>query len=392
MHQQLHDLPAGAEPVRLINTSAALALCIADLSAQASIAFDLEFDNNLRGYGITLCLIQVATPQTCYLIDPLAGLDMSALYGIFQEERIEKVVHSPGEDLRLLHSLGCYPKNLFDVQVVAILLNYEHISLAALLAEKMDLTLSKGQQRSDWKQRPLSQAQLLYAAADVLWLHRLKELLITEATPKRLMPFVQEEQAALSTTIYRTEAKLHFLKPADQHKLSPRDQYILNGMFRYRDGLARRLNKPAFQVMDEAVVRALCEGTLQPEELSTARGLHHSLKGSQAIDTIKDCLKELQEEATVLTLATILPKRKSLTQAEHAAREQANKDKLEKFNPVQEALAADFGLYAARFMLSNGTVNDLLLETIKLSDLRPYRQEQISRICTKLNIDLSKYK
>lgn len=381
-------LPAGQQPVQLIDTAAALAGCLATLAAQPSIAFDLEFDNNLRGYGITLCLIQVATPEACYLIDPLAGLDLGGLYAIFEDERIEKIVHSPGEDLRLLHSLGCYPKNLFDVQVVAILLNYEHISLAALLLEKMGLTLSKGQQRSDWKQRPLSPAQSLYAAADVIWLHSLKELLIAEARPKGLMPFVQEEQDGLSTTIHKIEAKQSFLKPADLHKLNPREQYVLNAVYRYRDVLARKLNKPAFMVMDDTVVRALAEGSLRVSELGTSRGLHHSLKKETSLNELSEQLQAIQDAATALSLATILPRRKFLSREEHAAREQAGKDKIEKFAPLQEALAAAYGQFAARFILSNGTVNDLVLHDIHLADLKPYRQTLLKDAAAKLGIDL----
>ncbi len=388
----MDSLPVVPNPVQLIDTPQALAQCILVLAGAASIAFDLEFDNNLRAYGITLCLIQVATPNACYLIDPLAGLDLSGLYAIFEEERIEKIVHSPGEDLRLLHSLGCYPKNLFDVQVVAILLNYEHISLAALLAEKMELTLSKGQQRSDWRQRPLSPAQSLYAAADVLWLHSLKELLVAEAAPKGLLPFVREEQAGLSTTIHKIEAKQNFLKPADLHKLSPRDQYILNGLYRYRDGLARRLNKPPFQVMDDVAVRALADGSLQPDSLSDAKGIHHSLRSSAAVCELKNGLTAIHDAATALSLATRLPQRKYLTHDEQAEREQANKDKAEKFAPIQEALAQQFGIFAARFMLSNGTVNDLLLHTITLKDLKPYRQELINNIAARESIDMSSYR
>lgn len=382
---------ASRQAIKLVNAATELSDCIKDLATQPSIAFDLEFDNNLRSYGITLCLIQVATPETCYLIDPLAGLDLSALYEVFNEERIQKIVHSPGEDLRLLHSLGCFPKNIFDVQVVAILLNYELISLAALLAQKLDLNISKGQQRSDWRQRPLSEAQIQYAAADVIWLHQLKELLIEEAVPKNLMPFILEEQESLSNTIYKVTPKHNFLKSADQHKLSPWDQHVLNGLFRYRDYLARKLNKPAFQVMDETVLRELADGKLSVDELKNQRGLHHSLKSSEGREAVSKALTIIKNEANLLSLATVVSARKHPSQEDRLKREQAAKDQIEKFKPIQEQLAQEYGLFTARFVLSNGSVNDLLNQTTSLNQLKPYRRELVLKMAQKVGIDLSDY-
>jgi len=60
------------------------------LAQSPTLALDLEFDNNNNGYGVTLCLVQVATPEACYVIDPLANLDLSGLYVLFQSPGIQK--------------------------------------------------------------------------------------------------------------------------------------------------------------------------------------------------------------------------------------------------------------------------------------------------------------
>jgi ribonuclease D len=385
------NVSQGEKPVYFIDTDAAYDRCLQDLGNRESIAFDLEFDNNMRAYGVTLCLMQVATTDASYIIDPFVPIDLRSLYNLFEDPRIEKIVHSPGEDLRLLHSLGCYPKNLFDTQVVAILLNDEHTSLAAQLRQWLGYSISKGQQRSDWRRRPLKEEQINYAAGDVAWLHALKEQLVAAAIQKQLIDFIAEEQAALSEKIYKQEVKTNFLKPADAWAMSPWDQYILNGLFTYRDGLAKKLNKPPFQVMDETIVRDLATGILDSYDLADAKGVHHSLKNDHFAGELADRMKQLQAAAAGLGLSKVLPGRKNFTAAEHAAREKANKARIQKFGPIQEVLVEQYGTFAARYMLSNALVNELLLHNTRLSELKPYRQSLIRTIAGKSGIDLGEY-
>jgi ribonuclease D len=388
----LNPFPAGQKPYRLIDSPAALTDCLRDLNAQPSIAFDLEFDSHRHSYGVTLCLVQVATPSICYLIDPFAPLDLDGLYLLFENEGVEKIMHSPGEDLRLLHGLQCFPKNLFDTEVVARLLNYEQTSLAAMLQAKLGHTMNKQQQRSNWLRRPLSREQQQYAADDVGFLHALKAVLVAEAAQRELMAFVMEEQSALSTTIHRQEARSFFLKPADLRTLSPYDQHVLNALFVYRDELARKLNKPAFQVLDESVVRALAAGTLLPRELPNSRGVYGGFKNAAFAERLSRSLATILAEANDLGLAKTPPPRQRLSPDERSARGRAKRDQEEKFAPIQQALAGRFGANAARYMLSNSLVNDLLKRSVTIKGLKhAYRRKLIRDIAAELGIDLSSY-
>ena len=383
---------ARQKPLRFIDTLAALQKCTDELSACDTIAFDLEFDSHNHSYGVTLCLIQVAAPDCCYVIDPFAVTGLSKLYALLEDERILKIVHSPGEDLRLLHSLQCYPKNLFDTEVAARLLNNEHTSLAAMLQEKLDHTMNKQQQRSNWLRRPLTPEQLLYAADDVAWLHALKEILEGEAKQKGLMSFVEEEQTALSTTIYRQETKDFFLKPADLRTLSAYEQYVLNALLIYRDNLAKQLNKPAYQVLDEQLLRAIAAGTFQPGDLTEAKGVHRSLKNAGFAAKVSAYLQSIRSEADRLGHVHTMPARQRLLLGQRADRDMAAQDKEAKFAPVQQALVKRFGEHAARFILSNGMANDLLKRTTTISSIkRSYKQTLIRSTAATLSIDLSSY-
>lgn len=386
-------LPSTANsPVHLIDKPDLLLQCLQDLLLCPMLSFDLEFDNNSYGYGVTLCLIQVATPHACYVIDPLADLDLSGLYALFQSPHVQKIVHAPGEDLRLLHSLGCYAKNLFDTEVVARLLNYEFTSLTALLGDKLNFRMDKKQQRSNWLRRPLTDAQVQYAADDVIWLHPLKAVLVAEAEERALMPLVQEEQELLSTTIYTVAAKTDFLKPADQYNLSPYEQYITGGLLRFRDSLARSINRPAYQVMDEEMVRSLAAGTRRPQSIMESTGVHPRFKNSHFITQLSRHLEQLGNEADVMNLSSDKQNQPKRTPAEWEAIRKASVDRDAVFAPIQQALVQQFGNHAAKFMLSNKVVNSLLKGTISLADIKPlYRQNLIRSIAAATGLSLAGY-
>jgi ribonuclease D len=377
--------------VHLIDQPNTLQQSLQELVRCETLSVDLEFDNNSYGYGVTLCLVQVATPEACYVIDPLAKLDLSGLYALFESTGIQKIVHAPGEDLRLLHSLGCYPKNLFDTEVVARLLNYEPTSLTVLLRDKLNVQMDKKQQRSNWLRRPLSQAQVQYAAEDVIWLHPLKTLLEAEAAERALLPFVREEQERLSTTVYPVVAKTTFLKPSDLYTLSPREQYIAGELLRFRDSLARRMNRPAYQVMSEELIRALATGTRRPESIVQEPGVHPRFKNSRFVTQLAKQLAQTQKAATTQNLSSQKQRRPKPTPAQQAAMRKAADDRETVFVPIKRALEQQFGSHAAKFLLSNRVVNELLNGSITLQELPAYRQALIRNLAAAEGVDLDRY-
>lgn len=388
----MHHAPAGSQPVFFIDQPEALQHCLQQLARSTTLSFDLEFDSNRNAYGVTLCLIQVASANACFVIDPMTGLDLSGVYALFAHPGIQKIVHAPGEDLRLLHSLGCFPKNLFDTEVVARLLNYEQTSLTALLRNKLGHDMDKKHQKSNWLRRPLSEGQVRYAAEDVVWLHPLKTILEAEAESKGLMPFVLEEQELLSTFIHQLVAKASFLKPSDLVHLSPQHQYLLNELLRFRDELARQMNKPAYQIMGEELVRALAAGTLLPESILYGPDVHPRLKTQSFVTQLSEQLRQAKEAANAKGLAAEKGEREPFSPARHAAHRKAAHDREHLFAPVQAELVKRYGTYATQLLLSNRMVNEILNGTVAFTAIKPhYRQVLIKDIAAELGIDLSSY-
>ncbi|NNL87395.1 MAG: ribonuclease D, partial [Myxococcales bacterium] len=144
-----------------------------ELLQERIVAFDTEADSFYHYYDKT-CLVQIATRQQIYLLDPLRddGHDMLAPLGpVFDSPDVRTVFHAAEYDLYVLKRDCRFSfANLFDTMISAQLLGYGAIGLAALAERHFDVKLPKDEQRSDWSMRPLRKSQLAYGAADVAYL------------------------------------------------------------------------------------------------------------------------------------------------------------------------------------------------------------------------------
>jgi ribonuclease D len=150
----------------LIDTPEALADAVAAMRAGPALAFDTETDS-FFAYRGKICLLQASVPGRDFLIDPLQGLDLAPLGEILGDPAREVVLHAAENDVILLkHQFGWRIGRLFDTQVACFVLGWKPYSLAGILEARFGKKLDKSQQRSDWRQRPLSEEQIAYAAED----------------------------------------------------------------------------------------------------------------------------------------------------------------------------------------------------------------------------------
>lgn len=367
-----------------VTNYAELSALVAEWARLPQVAFDLEFDRDRHTYGFDLCLIQIATQDRCYIIDPKAIEDFTAVFALFENPAVQKIIHCPGEDLRLLHSLKCYPQNLADTEVIAKLLNYEHTSLARLLEQKKGIVLDKKLQQSNWQLRPLTEEQVLYAAYDVYYLHYLYQELMAEAAARQLTDWVQQEFQRLSDVRYDMVEKVEFLRPGDYKSLSPRKQYILNELFKLRDTIARLKNKPAYMIMPESVLRQLTDGVLLPNYLPGVKSLHPSLKHGKTARELMTNVQAIIDKAS--SLSAELNRTQYSTEEKqqyNALKEAQTALKSRLIEPLQQQLVAQYGTFAARYILSNAWVGRWMQGEHRWTDLQPaYRRQLVQQVAT----------
>jgi ribonuclease D len=380
-----------SSPVSYVSSAAQLEDCINKLAEARLFAIDLEFDRDHYTYGFDLCLMQVATPDHCFLIDPKRGVAAEKIFPLLEADDIQKIAHCSGEDLRLLHSMNCIPQNIVDTEIYAKLLNYERTSLSAMLQLFFDVELNKKMQKINWNIRPLTDEQIHYAANDVLYLVPLKNILEKEAVEKGLLNFIVEENQLLSTTIHSNAPKTNFLKQNDMRFLSAYDQHVLNEMFRYRDGIARKFNKPAHHIIKESLLRTIALGKDEiPAELDA---VHYSLKSANGRKDFFHKLETVKQEARTRELdkrKSNRPDRKNAEPFANGFSREWIEEQRANFKLIQNAIAEKYGEHSMRFIFSSTLVTALLTQQTTLKDLKTDSRKKIIRETAKsLQVDLA---
>lgn len=149
------------------------------------LAIDTEFVRT-RTLIPNLGLIQAFDGENLALIDPVEVKDLQPFWDLLTDPKLPKIIHSCSEDLDVfLHSGPCKPVNLIDSQVIMAFLGHGlSIGYAAMIKHFLDIEVDKSESRTDWLKRPLSQKQLDYAAADVIYLHQISQKLIGQIEHK----------------------------------------------------------------------------------------------------------------------------------------------------------------------------------------------------------------
>ncbi len=376
----------------LVENTEQLQEALNDLNKEPLVAFDLEFDRDRHTYGFDLCLVQIGANNHCLIVDPLTLQDLQPVFGLFESPNVKKLVHSPGEDLRLLHSLGCYPKNLTDTEVIAKLLNYEQTSLAKMLEMKLGILLNKKQQQSNWHLRPLTTEQLKYAADDVLHLPGLFNILMEEAAAKGLLPYVEEESIWLETVKYTLEPKTYFLKAGDIKNLSEWQQYVMNETFKLRDKIAQIKNKPAFMIMPEPTVRDIAMGYANYREPANLTGLHPSLRHGNTAKEFVENVAQIFNKANEMKLNKRIEKvyfSEEEMQANRYKKDWQTHLKVKVLEPIQKAMMARLGEFATRYIISNGWITKWLNGEVRWTDLQPaYKGKLVEETGTALGLEI----
>lgn len=269
-----------SEKYQLIDSAAALADVCQHLAEHPWVAIDTEFMRE-RTYYPELSLVQIGTPEGCWCIDPLAIDDLSALKALLLNRNVIKVFHSASQDVEILYYLcDDMPGPLFDTQIAASMLGHgDQIGYANLVREVLDVHLEKTQSRTDWSRRPLTDAQLSYAADDVIYLQQMYIKMVDELKAKGRLEWLTpdfEQLGAIENFKLPPDALLKKVK--GQQRLSARQLGVAREIAVWRENRSQRADKPRKWVMSDDI---LCDISKQLpnsiDALSQIRGIHDNL-------------------------------------------------------------------------------------------------------------------
>jgi ribonuclease D len=161
----------------IISDRARLEDFAAALADTPGIALDTEFLRE-RTYKPQLCLLQLASNGKAVCVDPLADLPLEVLRPALTSPATQKILHAARQDLEVLWPQFGQLAGVYDTQIAAGLAGLPaQVGYSDLVRRLLGIDLPKGQTRTDWSRRPLTDAQVQYAIDDVLHLPALREAL-----------------------------------------------------------------------------------------------------------------------------------------------------------------------------------------------------------------------
>ncbi len=253
--------------IHWIRDDDSLALHCAQWQSLPFVALDTEFMRVDTFYPIA-ALLQIGDGSKAWLIDPLLINDWRPLSALLENPDVIKVVHACSEDLEVLLRLtGSLPVPLFDTQLAAAYLNIGFsMGYSRLVQEVLNIDLPKGETRSDWLQRPLSETQISYAAEDAVHLAELYSLLRPRLSDEKYA-WLLDDGAELVANLRREIDPYELYRDAKlAWKLSRAQLAVLRELCAWREREARARNVPRNRIVREHSLWPLAR--TQPDNLA----------------------------------------------------------------------------------------------------------------------------
>lgn len=270
-------------------------LC-AQLAGSQWLAIDTEFLRE-KTYYPQLCLIQVANESVIACVDPLALSNLDPLLDLFYQPDITLVFHAARQDLELLYMLrGELPQKIFDTQLAATMLGYgDQTGYASMVKTLLNVDLDKAHSRTDWTQRPLSNAQLDYAADDVRYLRDIYLIMLESLTQQSRLSWLEEDFSALSCSkTYQSDPAIIWRKIRGAGKLKGIQLAVLEKLAIWREQKAMQRNRPRRWIIKDEIMLDMAR--FMPTSMEKLSGI----RGYEARDIQRDGAELLQQIALAI--------------------------------------------------------------------------------------------
>jgi ribonuclease D len=243
--------------------------------AASGIALDTEFVFE-RTFRPRLGLIQIAAGGEIALVDTVRIADLTPLAALLQAPGGRVIVHSGSGDVPILRrAIGVSPQPLFDTQIAAAFVGLgPSLSYAALIRELFGVELPKHETRTDWMRRPLSPAQLRYAAEDVEQLEAAASELERRLRDLGRLEWALEDSAELSLLESdAADASLAWRRVRGLDRLPPHGRAVARALAAWREAEAERLDlaRP-FLLRDETLLALARRDAIAPQEIAKLPG------------------------------------------------------------------------------------------------------------------------
>jgi ribonuclease D len=265
-----------------------------------------------------------------------------------------KIIHAARQDLEAVYLLAKRVITpVFDTQIAAGCIGLKpQIGYAELVKTLLDVTVPKGQTRTDWSKRPLTREQLDYAADDVLYLGEVAQQLTARLRELGREQWVAEDCAVLEDQdLYEPDPAQAWARLRGIAQLAPPLRARAKAIAVWREKLARARDLPRAWILPDAAIFSIAEGAAPP--------LNDSLAASLAVSLDASASDILDQEPSQDARPT--PQQRTI---------------IERLGKLVDARAAELGV-SAEILAPRGELKSLAMGKRESNALRGWRRETI---------------
>ena len=277
----------------VVTTTADLAAACRRLAIHPFVTVDTEFLRETT-FWPKVCLIQIASDAEAMAIDVLEpGLDLAPFFDLMRNPAVVKVFHAARQDLEIIwKTAGFIPTPVFDTQVAAMVCGFgDQVSYGELVQTVCRVALDKSSRFTDWARRPLSEAQVAYAIADVTWLRDIYRTLKAQLESTGRLPWLADEMATLtSPTTYEQHPENAWERFRTRVR-KPRDLAILMELAKWREEEAQSRDVPRSRILkDDALIEIVLAAPRSIEALGNLRAVPRGMDRSRSGGEVVACI------------------------------------------------------------------------------------------------------
>jgi ribonuclease D len=296
-----------------IDDEAELSALARNLESQASIGVDTEFLRE-RTFFPKLCLLQIAAGGKVWCIDTLRVGGLDPLLPVLTSAA-RKVIHAARQDLEAVYlTTRRVMTPVFDTQIAAGCIGMKpQVGYAELVKTLLDVSIPKGQTRTDWSKRPLSREQLEYAADDVLYLGDISAHLAARLSDLKREHWVAEDCLALEDRrLYEPDPAQAWVRLRGLAQLPPAARARAKAIAVWREKLARTRDLPRSWILPDPAIFSVAQGSAPPLNDGLAASLADALADVTDIDDqvpSQDARPTAEQKAVIERLGKIVDER-----------------------------------------------------------------------------------
>jgi len=266
-----------------IDRSDELAALARVLEAQTSIGVDTEFLRE-RTFFPKLCLLQLSAAGQIWCVDTLRVGSLEPLMPSLTAAHARKLIHAARQDLEAVYlTAKRVVSPVFDTQIAAACIGLKpQVGYADLVKTLLNVIIPKGQTRTDWSMRPLTRAQLEYAADDVLHLEAIAIELTGRLRALGREHWVREDCLSLEDRrLYEPDAAFAWARLRGVSQLPPAPRARAKVIAMWRESAARERDLPRAWILSDAAIFSIAEANpATAADLDAVQPLNEKLAGT----------------------------------------------------------------------------------------------------------------